>query len=121
MVEDCGEDGVGAVRKLEALEQRLDAPCAHISRHPVQVAEAVEVFGPVMMNMFGQAEANGPIAFLLPTEHRPNDGPKWKRRLQAIGRPSLLRARVDGSGETVAAVRVGGEVVMLARGEMWLP
>jgi trans-2,3-dihydro-3-hydroxyanthranilate isomerase len=38
-----------------------------------------------------------------------------------IGRPSLLRARVDGTGETVEAVRVGGEVVMLARGEMWLP
>ena len=56
-----------------------------------KVREAVEVFGPVMMNMFGQAEANGPIAFLLPQEHRPNDGPVWERRLQAIGRPSLLR------------------------------
>ena len=31
-----------------------------------KVREAIEVFGHVMMNMFGQAEANGPIAFLLP-------------------------------------------------------
>jgi trans-2,3-dihydro-3-hydroxyanthranilate isomerase len=37
-----------------------------------------------------------------------------------IGRPSLLRARADGSAEAVAAVMVGGDAVMLARGEMFL-
>jgi acyl-CoA synthetase (AMP-forming)/AMP-acid ligase II len=78
-----------------------------------KVGEAVEVFGPVMMNMFGQAEANGPIAFLLPKEHRLNDGPIWKRRLQAIGRPSLLRQMeiMDDDG-CLLPPGMSGEVVL---------
>ncbi len=37
-----------------------------------------------------------------------------------IGRPSLLRARADGSPEQLDAVRVGGDVVFLGRGEIAL-
>jgi acyl-CoA synthetase (AMP-forming)/AMP-acid ligase II len=82
-----------------------------------KVAEAIRVFGPVMMNMFGQSEANGPVAFLRPEEHRPDDGPQWRRRLQSIGRASLLRrveimdeaGRLLGPGET-------GEMVMRSWG-----
>ena len=57
--------------------------------------EAIEVFGQVMMNMFGQAEANGPIAFLLPEEHRPNDG----RNLEAAaaGDRETIIAAADGN------------------------
>src|SRR5437879_4927133 len=39
-----GEDGVGAVRELETLEQRGDALRAQVSRYAVQVAEVIEVF-----------------------------------------------------------------------------
>jgi trans-2,3-dihydro-3-hydroxyanthranilate isomerase len=37
-----------------------------------------------------------------------------------IGRPSLLRARAEGSAEALESVLVGGRTVMLARGEMFL-
>ncbi|MGA2469496.1 MAG: PhzF family phenazine biosynthesis protein [Solirubrobacteraceae bacterium] len=37
-----------------------------------------------------------------------------------IGRPSLLRARAVGSGETVERVEVGGSAVIVARGEFRL-
>ncbi len=37
-----------------------------------------------------------------------------------IGRPSLLRARVEGSAERIASVHVGGEAVIVARAELLL-
>jgi acyl-CoA synthetase (AMP-forming)/AMP-acid ligase II len=82
-----------------------------------KVADAIRVFGPVMMNMFGQSEANGPITFLRPEDHRLDAGPAWRRRLQSIGRPGLLRrveimdddGRLLGPGET-------GEMVMRSWG-----
>jgi len=37
-----------------------------------------------------------------------------------IGRPSLLRARVEGSADRIDAVRVGGDALILARGELLL-
>ena len=37
-----------------------------------------------------------------------------------IGRPSLLRARVEGSAESVESVHVGGDAVIVARAELLL-
>lgn len=82
-----------------------------------KVKEAITVFGPVMMNMFGQSEANGPIAFLRPEEHRVNAGPEWEWRLQSIGRASITRqieimdddGRILGPGEA-------GEMVIRGMG-----
>jgi trans-2,3-dihydro-3-hydroxyanthranilate isomerase len=37
-----------------------------------------------------------------------------------IGRPSLLRARVEGSAERIERVEVGGSAVIVARGEFRL-
>ena len=78
-----------------------------------KLQEALAVFGPVMMNMYGQAEAIGPISALHPEEHRPGDGEPWTRRLRSIGRPSLMRQvdvmRDDG---TLAAPGEAGEVVV---------
>jgi acyl-CoA synthetase (AMP-forming)/AMP-acid ligase II len=70
-----------------------------------------------MINMFGQSEANGPVAFLRPEEHRPGDSPKWRRRLQSIGRPSLLR-RVEIMDESGRILGPGemGEMVMRSWG-----
>jgi len=78
-----------------------------------KLEQALEVFGPVMMNMYGQAEAIGPISFLSPQEHRPAAGEPWVRRLRSIGRSSLMRQvdvmREDG---TLAAPGEAGEVVV---------
>ncbi len=82
-----------------------------------KVKEAIGVFGPVMMNMFGQSEANGPIAFLRPEEHRIDAGPEWEWRLQSIGRASVTRqveimaddGRILGPGEA-------GEMVIRGMG-----
>ena len=38
-----------------------------------------------------------------------------------IGRPSTLYARVEGSGDTIERVEVGGSAVIVARGEFRLP
>jgi acyl-CoA synthetase (AMP-forming)/AMP-acid ligase II len=84
---------------------------------PARVRQALDVFGPVMMNMFGQTEANGPIACLRPEEHDPAAGPEGQGRLKSIGRAALLRqveimaddGRLLGPGEA-------GEVVMRSWG-----
>lgn len=80
---------------------------------PVKVREAISVFGPVMCNMFGQSEANGPISCLRPEEHSTSDDPVSSFRLRSIGRASLMRqvevmaddGRLLGPGEP-------GEVVL---------
>jgi len=38
-----------------------------------------------------------------------------------IGRPSTLHVRVDGSGDEIERVEVGGSAVVVARGEFRLP
>jgi len=58
---------------------------------PDKLKQAIAAFGPVMMNMFGQAEALGPLAFLPPEDHRPDAGDIWEARLRSIGRPSIMR------------------------------
>ena len=80
---------------------------------PEKLREAVQVFGPVMSNFYGQAEALGPISFLPPEDHRPEDGAPWDSRLMSIGRPSILRrvAVVDDAGQPVAA-GTRGEVAL---------
>ena len=80
-----------------------------------KVREALDVFGPVMMNMFGQTEANGPIAFLRPEEHRPDDGPEWAWRLQSIGRAALTR-QVEIMDEAGNILKPGEPGEMVVRG-----
>lgn len=82
-----------------------------------KVQEAINIFGPVMMNMFGQSEANGPIAFLRPEEHRPGEGAIWERRLKSIGRSSLLRKIeiMDDDGRLLGPGKPG-ELVMRSWG-----
>ena len=77
------------------------------------VLQAMEVFGPVLMNMLGQTEANGPIAFLRPEEHRPSEGPDWDWRLLSVGRPSITRQVevMSDAGEVLGAGEVGEVVI----------
>ncbi len=78
-----------------------------------KLREALAAFGPVMMNMYGQAEGIGPITFLEPSAHLVDQAPAAPATLRSIGHPAISRQvgvmREDGSlctpGET-------GEVVM---------
>lgn len=65
--------------------------------------------------------AAGPLAVHCARHGASSFGQQIEIRQGAeIGRPSLLRARADGSAEAVEAVTVGGSAVILARGEMFL-
>ncbi len=62
--------------------------------------------------------AAGPLAIHLARHGRTGFGDEIEIRQGAeIGRPSLLRARVDGSPERIERVLVGGSAVVVARGE----
>jgi trans-2,3-dihydro-3-hydroxyanthranilate isomerase len=37
----------------------------------------------------------------------------------AMGRPSTMHVAIDATGGTIAQVKVGGEAVLVARGEMF--
>lgn len=78
-----------------------------------KLREALRVFGPVMMNMYGQAEAIGPITYLSPSEHLDADGVAQPDVLRSIGRPAISRQvgvmRDDGSW---CEVGEPGEVVL---------
>jgi trans-2,3-dihydro-3-hydroxyanthranilate isomerase len=62
--------------------------------------------------------AAGPLALHLARHGRIAFGEEIEiRQGEEIGRPSLLRAKVEGSPERVERVVVGGSAVMVARGE----
>ena len=62
--------------------------------------------------------AAGPLALHLARHGRAAFGEQIEiRQGDEIGRPSLLRARVDGSVEHVERIVVGGRAVVVARGE----
>jgi trans-2,3-dihydro-3-hydroxyanthranilate isomerase len=62
--------------------------------------------------------AAGPLAFHLARHGRIDWGvPIDIRQGAEIGRPSLLRARVEGSPERLERITVGGSAVVVARGE----
>jgi trans-2,3-dihydro-3-hydroxyanthranilate isomerase len=62
--------------------------------------------------------AAGPLALHLARHGRIGFGEEIEIRQGAeIGRPSLLRALVDGDAERVARIEVGGAAVIVARGE----
>jgi trans-2,3-dihydro-3-hydroxyanthranilate isomerase len=65
--------------------------------------------------------AAGPLAVHCARHRRSEFGRQIEIRQGAeLARPSLLRARAEGSAEALESVYVGGSVVILARGEMFL-
>ncbi|GAB5470200.1 MAG: AMP-binding protein [Rhodospirillales bacterium] len=113
------------IYRLLAEETCRDFDYGHLQRFVYAAApmaeeklrEAIAVFGPVMMNMFGQAEALGPISFLPPEDHRPEAGAPWDERLRSIGRASYLRrvAVMDEAGAPLPPGEIG-EVVLRSWG-----
>jgi trans-2,3-dihydro-3-hydroxyanthranilate isomerase len=66
--------------------------------------------------------AAGPLAIHLARHGRIAFGEEIEISQGAeIGRPSKLYARVDGSGDSIEQVQVGGSAVIVARGEFGLP
>jgi trans-2,3-dihydro-3-hydroxyanthranilate isomerase len=87
--------------------------------------------GDFKMRMFGPelgvnedpatGSAAGPLAIHLLRHGWIESGREIEiRQGEEIGRPSVLRARVEGSGRRPERVTVGGGVVLVARGEYWL-
>ena len=80
---------------------------------------AIKVFGPVMLQGYGQTEAPGSIAFLRPSDHFRNGEIADERRLSSCGLPSVLnttailddRGRPAPPGET-GEICVRGDIVM---------
>ncbi len=81
---------------------------------PVEkLTEAMERFGPVFVQIYGQAEAPVTITVLPAEEHRPRGSAEEVKRLASVGRPFLtVEARVlDAEGQPVAPGDTGEVVV----------
>ncbi|MBV8272522.1 MAG: AMP-binding protein [Cupriavidus sp.] len=78
-----------------------------------KLREAIEVFGPVMTQMYGQAEAPMTITFMGPEEHCPTDPAELPVRLKSCGRatPFARVAVMDEAGNLLGADEVGEIVV----------
>lgn len=57
-----------------------------------KLKQAIEVFGPVMLQGYGQTEAPGAISSLLPGDHFKEGGIASDDQLSSCGRPSLFNA-----------------------------
>ncbi|MCY1271535.1 3-[(3aS,4S,7aS)-7a-methyl-1,5-dioxo-octahydro-1H-inden-4-yl]propanoyl:CoA ligase [compost metagenome] len=85
-----------------------------------KLKEAVQVFGPVMSEAFGQSEAPAAITAKAPWDYLQADGSINEARLQSIGRPCVLNsvAILDDEGVEVARGEAG-EVCI--RGDLVTP
>jgi acyl-CoA synthetase (AMP-forming)/AMP-acid ligase II len=85
-----------------------------------KLKQAIDVFGPVMLQGYGQSEAPGGIAVLRPGDHFNSDGSiASDERLSACGRPSVLNATaiMDDEGRrlppgSTGEICVRGDIVM---------
>ena len=55
-----------------------------------KLKEALEIFGPVMAQTYGQAESPMLCTFMSPQDHLVVGDPKLERRLQSCGRPTVF-------------------------------
>lgn len=78
-----------------------------------KLKECLEVFGPVMTQYFGQAEAPMVCTFLSPEEHLVIGDPQKERRLASCGRPTMLTrvAIMDDEGRILPPGQRGEIVV----------
>lgn len=69
-----------------------------------KLKEAIEVFGPVMSEAFGQTESPGTIAAKAPWDYLDSQGNVIESRLQSVGRPCVHNqvTLLDNDGNPVA-------------------
>lgn len=84
-----------------------------------KLKQAIQVFGPVMLQGYGQTEAPGSIAFLRPGDHFINGQLAPDSRLSACGLPSVTNALaiMDDEGRPLPRGKTGeicvrGDIVM---------
>ena len=78
-----------------------------------KLKEAIEVFGPVMAQAFGQTEAPIMCTFLSPKDHLVIGDPGKEKRLRSCGRPTLLTQVeiMDDAGNLLGPGQTGEVVV----------
>jgi fatty-acyl-CoA synthase len=90
--------------------------CFWYGAAPMSVArlgEALDVFGPVMGQLFGQSEAPMMISTLSPAEHFAADGSVATARLGSAGRPApLVTVAVMAEDGTLLPTGERGEIVV---------
>jgi acyl-CoA synthetase (AMP-forming)/AMP-acid ligase II len=84
-----------------------------------KLKSALEIFGPVMLQGYGQTEAPGSIAFLRPSDHFVNGKVASDERLSSCGLPSVFNALaiMDERGNplpkgSTGEICVRGDIVM---------
>lgn len=82
-----------------------------------KLRRAIEVFGPVMLECYGQAEAPAGVAFMRPEEHFVDGVVATDGRLASCGRPyPLVAVEIQGSDGSSVAVGESGEICV--RGDL---
>ncbi|MGH8447756.1 AMP-binding protein [Pseudomonas sp.] len=82
-----------------------------------KLRKAIEVFGPVMIEGYGQTEAPGSIAHLTPGEHFVNGELASDERLSSVGRPNpLIRVEIMNDDNQILAQGETGEICV--RGDL---
>lgn len=85
--------------------------CAAAPMSVEKLRRAIEVFGPVMMEAYGQTEAPGSIAFKRPEENFIDGQIAGDERLLACGRPCpLIRVAIMGEGNEPLPTGENGEI-----------
>jgi acyl-CoA synthetase (AMP-forming)/AMP-acid ligase II len=79
---------------------------------PEKLRAAVQAFGPVMAQAFGQAEAPFFLTFLSPEDHRRAAQDQGSERLQSCGRPTVFsRVEIMSEEGDLLPARAVGEIV----------
>jgi acyl-CoA synthetase (AMP-forming)/AMP-acid ligase II len=80
---------------------------------PEKLREALEVFGPVLAQVYGQTEAPFMLTYLSPSEHLLEDSIKLEKRLLSCGRatPFVQVGIMDEDGHLLGPEEVGEIVV----------
>jgi acyl-CoA synthetase (AMP-forming)/AMP-acid ligase II len=82
-----------------------------------KLRRSIEVFGPVMLQGYGQAEAPTAIAYMRPEEHFHNGEIAEDSRLSATGRPApMVRVEILGEDGTILPTGEVGEICV--RGDL---
>jgi trans-2,3-dihydro-3-hydroxyanthranilate isomerase len=127
LARDCGVDVPLFIFAVSGNQPRLTSPTPPVTNHEPPPAETVysRMFAPD----FGITEdpatggASGPLGCYL-VHHGVVSGAAAQRIVSmqgvAMGRASRIHIAVDGTRESMTGVRVGGEAVLVGRGELFV-